>query len=102
MHNFKEKPSKNAAAQQQTEAESSRLPSTGGQPATTFPDGIRVLHECTDATVDICFIHGLTGNRDTTWTAKGQSQPWPQALLAPKLTSARILTYGYDAYGGKK
>lgn len=58
----------------------------------------RSLHECPDATVDICFVHGLTGNRNSTWTAHGQSTPWPKTLLPPEFSRARILTYGYDAY----
>ncbi|KXH63433.1 hypothetical protein CSAL01_04547 [Colletotrichum salicis] len=64
----------------------------------SFPDGVKVLHGCHDATVDVCFVHGLTGNRDSTWTASGQAKPWPETLLPPKLSRARILTYGYDAY----
>lgn len=52
--------------------------------------------------VDICFIHGLSGNRISTWTAHGQSGPWPQTLLPTKLTNARILTYGYNAYVTRK
>lgn len=64
----------------------------------SFPDGVEVLHECPNAKVDICFIHGLTGNRDSTWTAHGQSTPWPKTLLPPEFDNARILTYGYDAY----
>lgn len=63
-----------------------------------FPIGIKVLHECPDATVDICFVHGLTGNRESTWTAAGQSEPWPKTLLPSEIRNARILTYGYDAY----
>lgn len=63
-----------------------------------FPDGVKVLHDRPDAAVDICFIHGLTGNRDSTWTTRGQSTPWLKTLLPLKLTRARILTYGYDAY----
>ena len=64
----------------------------------SFPDGVEVLYDRHDAIVDICFVHGLTGNRDTTWTAQGQSTPWPKTLLPPKLGKSRILTYGYDAY----
>ena len=65
--------------------------------APIFPDGVKVLHDRPDAMVDICFVHGLTGNRDTTWTARWQSAPWPKTLLPPKLSKSRILTYGYDA-----
>ncbi|KAJ5609830.1 Alpha/Beta hydrolase protein [Penicillium herquei] len=67
-------------------------------PPLPFPDGVKVLHECEEATVDICFIHGLTGNRESTWTAEGQSVPWPKLLLPSVLKTARIITYGYDAY----
>jgi len=65
---------------------------------TTFPDGIEVLYDDPDAIVDICFIHGLTGNRMSTWRARGQSEPWPKALLPQVLSKARVFTYGYDAY----
>lgn len=64
----------------------------------SFPGGIKVWHESQDAEVDICFIHGLSGNRDSTWTAQAQSSPWPATLLAQKLPHARLLTWGYDAY----
>ncbi|EWZ86333.1 hypothetical protein FOWG_09910 [Fusarium oxysporum f. sp. lycopersici MN25] len=73
-------------------------PPSENTPVPSFPDGVEVLHDCHDATIDICFVHGLTGNRDSTWTAKGQSKPWPKVFLPLKLTSTRILTYGYDAY----
>jgi protein SERAC1 len=72
----------------ETESPASPLESTG----------VKVLHDCPDATVDICFVHGLTGGRDSTWTADGQSIPWPKTLLPPRLDKARILTYGYDAF----
>lgn len=64
----------------------------------SFPDGVKVLHDCPDAVVDICFVHGLTGDWESTWTAHGHSAPWPKTLLPPKLDRSRILTYGYDAY----
>ncbi|OBT65046.1 hypothetical protein VE03_05181, partial [Pseudogymnoascus sp. 23342-1-I1] len=67
-------------------------------PSPPFPDGIKVWHDCPDATIDICFVHGLTGNGDSTWTASKQSLPWPTMLLPPKLPRARLLTWGYDAY----
>jgi protein SERAC1 len=65
-----------------------------------FPRGVKDWVECDDAEVDICFIHGLTGNRDSTWTTKGQAEPWPKTLLPAELpnTKASIFTYGYDAY----
>lgn len=77
-------------------------PSTSGIAGSSFPDGITVWHDCPDATVDICFVHGLTGNRESTWTAHGQSVPWPKALLPSNLPNARLLTYGYDAYVVRK
>lgn len=98
----------NASGTQQTE-HGNRPPPHSGEPvstepppAPTFPYGIRVWYDCPDAAVDICFVHGLTGDRERTWTADGQSIPWPQALLPPKLDRARILTYGYDAYVVRK
>ncbi|EXJ82184.1 hypothetical protein A1O3_05997 [Capronia epimyces CBS 606.96] len=102
MRKFKDRFLKTAATPPQKAAESSRSSPPSQTPAISFPDGVKVLHNSDDAKVDICFVHGLTGNRDTTWTAKGQSQPWPQTLLAPQLQGARILTYGYDAYVVKR
>lgn len=60
------------------------------------PDGLEILYNNPDATVDICFIHGLTGGRVSAWTTHRQSTPWLEALLPSKLSSARILTYGYN------
>lgn len=67
-----------------------------------FRDGVQVLHGCDDAAMDICFVHGLSGNRTGTWTARGQSEPWPKILLPPRLGPVRILTWGYDAYYTRK
>lgn len=66
--------------------------------ARPFPGGVEVLYDCRDAIADICFVHGLTGDREGTWTASGQTAPWPKTLLPPRLSKTRILTYGYDAY----
>lgn len=45
----------------------------------------------------IVFVHGLTGNRETTWTHKPTKIFWPQTLLTVDLPNARIYTFGYDA-----
>ena len=73
-------------------------PSPLNLPVATFPEGIKELHSCDDAVVDVCFVHGLTGDREQTWTATSQEAPWPQLLLPQRLKHARILTWGYDAY----
>ncbi|KAI0861761.1 hypothetical protein F4860DRAFT_474984 [Xylaria cubensis] len=67
-----------------------------------FPDGVKVWIDPPDAAIDICFVHGLTGDRDATWTAPGHSEPWPSILLPGRLPKARLLTYGYDAYVVRK
>lgn len=61
------------------------------------PLGIKVLHDNSDATVDICFVHGLGGHRETTWTGDGQTKPWSQVFLPASLPTARVLTFGYDS-----
>jgi protein SERAC1 len=68
----------------------------------SFPDGVKVLFDSPNVTLDICFVHGLTGNRESAWTADKQSTPWPETLLPAKLSGARIITYGYDAYVSRK
>ncbi len=46
----------------------------------------------------ICFVHGLTGNRKSTWTHKGVTKTfWPEKLLPGDLPKARIFTFGYNA-----
>ncbi|KAG5658672.1 hypothetical protein KAF25_010853 [Fusarium avenaceum] len=80
-------------------APSAKQSSSFEQPSTLlFPDGVEILVNPPDADVDICFVHGLTGNRTSTWTAREQPAPWPKTLLPSELPRACILTYGYDAY----
>lgn len=45
----------------------------------------------------VVFIHGLTGGRESTWTAKGAATSWPESFLTKDLLDARIILYGYDA-----
>lgn len=44
------------------------------------------------------FVHGLTGDRRSTWTDKRNNVFWPKDLLGKDdLPGMRILSYGYDA-----
>ncbi|KIX06726.1 uncharacterized protein Z518_04702 [Rhinocladiella mackenziei CBS 650.93] len=52
----------------------------------SFPSGIKVLFDPPEATLDVVFVHGLTGDRERTWTS-----PTPE-----------VLTFGYDAYVVRK
>jgi len=63
-----------------------------------FPCGFKDLQVPPSATIDIIFLHGLTGDREKTWTHQGNETSWPQTLLPTKIPQARILTFGYDAY----
>lgn len=85
-------------SQHQSETKSSAPSSPDPMSTTPFPDGVEVLYDHPEAEFDICFVHGLTGNRRTTWTPDQQSAPWPQTLLPSQISRTRILTYGYDAY----
>ncbi|KAF4340141.1 ankyrin repeat domain protein [Fusarium beomiforme] len=84
------------------QASSDQITSLEAPTPIVFPDGLKVWHNCEDATVDICFIHGLSGNRDKTWTAPAKSTPWPYEFLSSRLAKARLLTYGYNAYVVRK
>jgi len=44
----------------------------------------------------IVFVHGLTGDRERTWTHKSSACFWPEDVLPADLPNARIYTYGYD------
>ena len=45
----------------------------------------------------IVFVHGLTRNRETTWTREATKTFLPLDLLPNDLPNARILTFRYDA-----
>lgn len=65
----------------------------------TQSEGLKELYSGgAEPVVDICFVHGLTGNRIETWKAANREDPWPQDLLSKEIPNARILTFGYDAY----
>jgi len=49
--------------------------------------------------IDVVFVHGLNGGRDTTWTARDQKEPWfqnPDFLQSLK-NKIRVMTFGYNA-----
>ncbi|KAI9888239.1 MAG: hypothetical protein M1814_000936 [Vezdaea aestivalis] len=60
-------------------------------------EGTNPIVESSNAAISLVFLHGLTGDRDGTWTAPGCTDPWPKTLLAEDLPQARIISYGYDA-----
>ena len=66
----------------------------------TFKNDIFVWYDPEHAIADICFIHGLSGSRDSTWTHKSKTTPWPEEFLPQDdvCKEARLLTFGYDAY----
>ncbi|KAI9710445.1 MAG: hypothetical protein M1812_007413 [Candelaria pacifica] len=67
-------------------------------PPRTF--GLKILYEPdppSRAVTDICFVHGLTGGWDSTWTAEDSHEPWPKTLLKQDISDVRILSWGYDA-----
>ena len=60
--------------------------------------GIKTLYDHgVEASVDIVFIHGLTGNAYNTWLDKETDVHWPSKLLRQDIEKSRILSFGYDA-----
>ena len=60
--------------------------------------GIQVWHDVPDATMDVCFVYGLSGTRDRMWTHERCKYPRPQQFLPTVLKNIRILAFGHDAY----
>ncbi|KAL7762718.1 hypothetical protein ACKLNR_009253 [Fusarium oxysporum f. sp. zingiberi] len=60
--------------------------------------GVTILHEVSDAKVDICAVHGLGGNAIDTWTANS-GRMWFRDFLPEheNLKSSRVMTFGYDS-----
>jgi len=57
-----------------------------------FPSGIKVLYENEKVTiVDIVFVHGLTGDRELTWTSRSDVN-WTEKLLPLKV----LLNFPYS------
>ncbi len=59
--------------------------------------GLRVLCSPPQPSVDIVFVHGLTGNSYKTWLEAESEIYWPVHLLRKDISDARILAFGYDA-----
>lgn len=51
----------------------------------------------TSVLCSIVFVHGLTGNRMSTWEDSTSGVSWLRDLLAEDMPDARIMTFGYDA-----
>ncbi len=59
--------------------------------------GIKILYCPPSASMDIVFVHGLTGNAYTTWLHRRSGVHWPRDLVKYNLSDARVMTFGYDA-----
>lgn len=57
--------------------------------------GLTKWHDGDKAEVDIVFVHGLRGGRESTWMKDGVI--WPKELLSKDIPKSRILSFGYDA-----
>ncbi|KAI1174481.1 hypothetical protein F4777DRAFT_553758 [Nemania sp. FL0916] len=64
--------------------------------APDYPQGLDVVHDDPNATLDIVAVHGLNGHREKTWTT-ADGVNWLRDLLPKDLRGIRVLTWGYDA-----
>lgn len=65
------------------ETEYSGPPSENPPPVPFFPDGVEVLYDCSEATIDICFVHGLTGIGIVLGPPMGSPHPGPRRSSRP-------------------
>ncbi|KAB8300861.1 hypothetical protein EYC80_002789 [Monilinia laxa] len=64
--------------------------------------GLRVIHDPTDAKIDLIAIHGQNGHPINSWTDRNSGALWLRDLLPGILkthldVNVRVLTYGYAA-----
>ncbi|KAI0439883.1 hypothetical protein F4803DRAFT_529566 [Xylaria telfairii] len=64
--------------------------------STEHPQGLEIVYEDPEASLDIVAVHGLNGHREKTWTA-ANSVHWLRDLLPKDLPGVRVLSWGYDA-----
>ncbi|KAI1426992.1 hypothetical protein F5Y12DRAFT_739426 [Xylaria sp. FL1777] len=64
--------------------------------STGYPQGLEIVYEDPEASLDIVAVHGLNGHREKTWTA-ANGVHWLRDLLPKDLPGIRVLTWGYDA-----
>jgi hypothetical protein len=58
--------------------------------------GITVHHNPSTPTLDIVFLHGLTGGAHKTWLHERSDIYWPKDLLPHDIKDTRVMTFGYD------
>ncbi len=102
-------PSRGYSSQASAPQDPPAQPSQTISPATNVPAppaaigeghnyGVNVLHDGNSgASVDIVFVHGMTGNAYHTWLHKDTKVHWPGELLRQDIPDVRILSFGYDA-----
>lgn len=59
--------------------------------------GIKILYSQPSASLDIVFVHGLTGSAYSTWFHEDGGKHWPRDLIKNDISDARVMTFGYDA-----
>ncbi|PVH92332.1 hypothetical protein DM02DRAFT_605500 [Periconia macrospinosa] len=57
--------------------------------------GLTTWYDGEKSEVDIVFVHGLRGDRESTWTK--DRVVWPKELLSKDIPKSRILSFGYDS-----